>query len=79
MSRYNFTTDALAEEFMDEIAVRMVELFGITEDEAIERINEHWRGQSIAGEDDMIYHEDEDFWAKTIYYGPNKMWWLEDE
>ncbi|MEW8987645.1 MAG: hypothetical protein AB2401_11715 [Bacillus sp. (in: firmicutes)] len=57
-----------------EIAKKMMELFGISEKEAIGRINRHWRGETIKGPKDLIYHEDPEYWAKTIYYGKDSMW-----
>jgi hypothetical protein len=59
------------------IANKMVELFGIFIDEAVGRINRDWRGQEIIGMD-IIYHETEEYWAKTIYYG-GAHWWKGEE
>jgi hypothetical protein len=25
---------------------------------------------------DIAYHEEPDYWARTIYYGPNSHWWV---
>ncbi len=79
MSKFLFETDQQSEEFCLRIAQEMMMLFGITELEAIGRINRQWQGQKIVGPDLMIYHEDEEFWAKTIYYGPGVYWWLGEE
>lgn len=77
MNKFEFITDDQSEEFCNEIAEKMIELFGISKDEAIGRINSLWRGLEIVGLD-LIYHEDEEYWAKTIYYGHNSCWWLKE-
>jgi hypothetical protein len=76
MNTFIFETDDQSTAFCEEIARQMVELFGITHEEAIGRINRDWRGLKIVGPDDVIYHEDEIYWAKTIYYGKGSNWWL---
>jgi uncharacterized protein (TIGR02452 family) len=55
----------------------MVDQFGISRDEAIGRINNHWRGIEIRGSKDLVYHQGADWWAKTIYYGKESQWWKE--
>ena len=70
-----FHTDDRSATFCEEIARQMVDLFGITHEEAIGRINRDWAGLNIVGPD-VIYHEDETYWAKTIYYGKDSHWWL---
>jgi len=39
----------------------MTRLFGIPRDEAVARINAHWKGQPILDEQDIVYHESEEF------------------
>jgi hypothetical protein len=69
-----------AQDFCDGIVREMVSLFSITEEEAISRINRQWSNlESLGGEEELIYHEDEKFWAQDIYYGPDSFWWLSDE
>ena len=77
MNNFEFVTDEESEEFCIEIAKKMIELFGISMDEAMGRINRCWEGLEIVG-DDLIYHEDEEYWAKNIYYGKNSFWWLKE-
>jgi hypothetical protein len=74
---YTFTTDDESSAFIDEIAATMVALFGIHREEAVGRINQFWNGQSFTGPLDLIYHEDQEFWAKTVCYGADVMWWLD--
>ena len=74
--KFEFETDEQSEGFVASIANRMVSLFGISIDEAVGRINRDWKGLKIIGSNEVIYHEDEDYWAKTIYYGKGSNWWL---
>jgi hypothetical protein len=76
-----FTCTQEIEEFVREIAANMVHLFDISLDEAMGRINRQWRGQTMLREvDEMsLFHEEADWWAKTIYYGPGVLWWLGEE
>jgi hypothetical protein len=73
---FEFATDARSFAFCGAIVDRMVALFGITRDEAVGRLNRDWKGQGITGPSDIVYHEDEDYWARTIYYGAGSNWWL---
>jgi len=74
--KFEFKTDAQSLTFCENIIARMMILFGITVEEAISRINRDWRGLKLIGAEDVIYHEDEEYWAKTIYYGKGSNWWL---
>ena len=78
MLEFNFKTDSSSKEYCEEIILEMTSLFGITEVEAYTRINELWSGVEIVGEDDLIYHEDPDYWAKDICYGHDSEWWLDE-
>ena len=71
--------DREGEEYCIEIALLMVSLFQITEEEAVGRINDHFKYQKIVVSDHPVYHELPDFWAKTIYYGPAVYWWIEGQ
>jgi hypothetical protein len=77
MARYNFEFQATGRslELCEATVDRMVELFGISVDEALGRVNRQWRGFKF--EDiDLIGHETDDYWARTIYYGADSYWWL---
>jgi len=76
--------DAEAMAFCWQVADEMAVLFGISLQEAVARVNRHW---SQAGADgrvprvwvvglDLVYHEEADYWAHRIYYGPDSLWWL---
>lgn len=72
---YEFKTDEQSRAFCNKIAERMVSLFNISVEEAVGRMNRLWSGQSFIGPKDLIYHEDEDFWANDIFYGGDSLWW----
>lgn len=74
MSKFEFRADAATLPFINLIIATMICRFSIARDEAIGRMNGLWRGQELLGEDDLIFHEDAEFWANTIYYGGNSMW-----
>ncbi len=76
MSRFTFQTDEESEAYCEEIFLEMARLFGISKSEAIGRINRDWDSLVLVGQDDVIYHEDPEYWAKTIYYGKDSFWWL---
>ena len=76
--KWSFTCDEEFNSFCDEIIAEMVKLHEISEEEAAGRIDRHWKGQQIVGPDNMVYHEEPDFWANTVYYGPEAFWWMED-
>lgn len=77
MSSFFFRTDAQAEAFFQKIVERMNQLFHIPIAEAVGRINRQFLGQEIIGNNDLIYHETEEYWAKTIYYEEDSYWWME--
>lgn len=80
MATFPFRTDEESEAFCHAIAHEMARLFGISKGEGIQRISRFWAHvPEIVGEEDMIYHETEDFWARTIYYGAGSFWWLVGE
>ncbi|WP_117211403.1 hypothetical protein [Allorhizocola rhizosphaerae] len=60
--------------FLEEIVDEMVRLFRISRDEAIGRMNREWADQEFHDEDDLIFHETPDYWARDIYYGPDARW-----
>ena len=76
---FEFRTDSEAQKFCELIVKSISELFDISSDEALARINIAWKGNEIVGEDDPIYHEDEEYWAKDICYGHDSAWWLDED
>ena len=75
MRNYQFVTDKESRVYVDAILDEMVRLFSIPEEEALGRINRAWKALELIGDEDLIYHEDEEYWAKTIYYGKDSEWW----
>ena len=75
MLQFEFETDDKSRTFIEDIVKEMMDLFSITRDEAVGRMNRLWRGQSFGGPEEVIFHEDEEYWAKTIYYGKESLWW----
>ena len=79
MTRFTFKTDSESAQYCEGILAEMTALFSISADEALGRMNRTWDGQEILGDDDPIYHEDEEYWANTIYYGKDSNWWMNPE
>ena len=75
MNKFTFHTDEKFEKLCNAIALRMVELFGISEQEAIGRINRQWSHIIYTGPDSVLYHETADYYAKLIYYPAGTFWW----
>ena len=77
-------TDAL--EFCREIASLMQNMFGISDVEAVARINRQWSDPLPDGKSpriwivglDLVYHEEAEHWASDIYFGHDSHWWLPD-
>lgn len=79
MLQFEMKLDLQSEVYLRSIVEEMVRLFSITEEEAYGRINMFWSGQTLQGDQIMLYHEDEEYWAKTIYFGKDSYWWLRDD
>jgi hypothetical protein len=75
---WRFEVDARADAFCQEVASELMRLFGVSAEEAVGRINRHWSGQAITGED-IVYHETADYWAHVMYYGKESSWWITGE
>ena len=63
----------------EEIVGEMIRLFGISETEAVSRINRQWGRLRFSGPDEVVYHEDAETWAKNIYYGHESAWWFDGQ
>ncbi|MEM9204014.1 MAG: hypothetical protein AAGC53_20430 [Actinomycetota bacterium] len=73
------TDEALA--YLEEIALEMVKLFSIDLDEARGRINRRFKDRPFMtrSAETYLFHEEQDVWAKHIYYGRESYWWVDDE
>ena len=76
MSRFAFLTDGKSAAFCDEIVAKMVELFRISENEAVGRLNREFQDMEFVGEEHVFYHEDDEYWANRVYWGHGSKWWL---
>lgn len=65
-------------ELLEAIADEMVRQFGVSRAEAVARINEHWNTADLSGDDEIILHEDEYYWALWIYFGGQVADWRPD-
>ncbi|MGQ0846757.1 MAG: hypothetical protein ACT4QF_21780 [Sporichthyaceae bacterium] len=72
-------SDALV--YLDEIAQEMISLFSIDLEEAHGRLNRAFATRSFVTplEVDVLLHEEQDVWAKHVYYGRESLWWLGEE
>ena len=75
MAEFSFETDAESRALCMEVLHELQRLFGISESEAVGRINRFWGGLQLIGPNHPIYHESPEYYAKTIYYGPEAPWW----
>lgn len=69
-----FPTFLSSEIYCLNIVQLLIELFDISEKEAFLRINSFWEGNDFLSEEDLIFHESPEFWAKTIYYEESNWW-----
>jgi hypothetical protein len=76
---WQFATDAKSDAFCREIAAEMVRKYGVSDEEAVGRINRGWRGQDILGEMNIVYHELPEYWAHVMYLGKDSYWWITGE
>ncbi|MCR8630879.1 hypothetical protein [Paenibacillus radicis (ex Xue et al. 2023)] len=75
MEVFVFKTEDLAKKFCESIVQKMSDSFSISKEEAIGRLNKRWINVECITNDDIIFHETDDFWAYDIYYGHNSRWW----
>ena len=75
---FEFKTNLNSEIFILSIVGEMIEVFGISEEEAFKRINSFWENNEFTDENEIIYTEHPQFWAKTIYYEQSDWWNYKD-
>ena len=73
--KFEFRTTEEAFDFCKEIAECMIKDFGISQEEAIGRINQAWRNSHFDEEWDIRFHELPETMAYMLYYGPDSQWW----
>ncbi|MBL0389095.1 hypothetical protein JJB07_21100 [Tumebacillus sp. ITR2] len=72
---FTFKTNERSHEFCVEIVMEMVTSFGISQEEALGRVNRAWSRGPFVEELDLRYHEDTDYWAYQLYYGNSSECW----
>lgn len=75
MSSYQFGAEPIALEYIDCIVEALVKLFGISNDEAVGRVNRKWKGLTFADDDLELFRESVSWWAHNVYYGHDSGWW----
>jgi hypothetical protein len=74
MRTFTFATTPELDAYFDKVVDVMVRDFGVSEDEAVGRVNRTFGGYDVLG-DKYLTHE----WARDtayqIYYGPDQMYW----
>ena len=76
--KFEFPTDEEGQLFCEEIVGKMCENYGIDEIEAVTRVSDFWRGQTLF-EDDIAFHNFPEQWAGHIYFGADSFWWTNPE
>ena len=69
MSKFTFTTDDKSLEYCNLILEHMIHEMGATPEKALLKMNSLWEGLAFRGEDDLLYHQDVDYWAEVILLG----------
>ena len=67
MSQFSFPTDRKSERYCWDIIHSMMRSFGISQSDALRRVNAFWKGLPFVGERDLIYHRVPEEWAKRIF------------
>lgn len=75
MIEFTFETDSEAYDYCHEIVAVMMRDFGISENEAIARLNRQWNGQKLGGPEELLFHELPETWAYDVYFGKGSAWW----
>ncbi|MEK5032848.1 hypothetical protein MKY96_15440 [Paenibacillus sp. FSL R7-0302] len=74
MENFSYAITEEAQEFCEGIVMEMIQLFNISEEETWGRVNDFWK-RPFNEEYDIRYHEASNYWANTIYFGPETNWW----
>ena len=77
MSLFAFRTDAESEQYCHKIVTAMIRDCGVSEQEALQRINMFWARFPFLGMD-LRYHDLPERWAKHLFYGKEQFWWLDE-
>ena len=71
----------VAKVYCDAIATEMMSSFGVSADEAVGRIDRHWRNAEFVEQEDVdtLMLELPHYWARRIYYPSDVDWWVTGE
>ncbi|MBI1831621.1 MAG: hypothetical protein HYR84_09250 [Planctomycetes bacterium] len=76
---WEFATDGYLKVFCRAITEAMVRQFGITEDEAVARINREFKRCSFRDGYGLLDTQPAEYWANETYYTEESFWWIEGE
>ncbi|MDO3411900.1 hypothetical protein QWJ34_19210 [Saccharibacillus sp. CPCC 101409] len=74
MIKFYFPVNEKSQEYCEWIAEEMQNIFKISKEEAVGRINAFWSRNVLTDDDDIVYHETAEFWAYQIY-SKDRFWW----
>ncbi len=69
-----FLVNSKAQWYCEAIVKEMQNHFGISEKEAVDRINDFWSHNDLTDDMDIMYHESPEFWAYQMY-SDDQYWW----
>ena len=78
MIQFAFKTCPETQAFGELIVHEMMSTFGISQEEAVGRINRRWGHLELTNPQHIIFHDDETFWARDIYFGHDSVWWKDE-
>lgn len=78
INNFDFATTKAAIKLCGATIEEMVNLFDISKEEATGRLEREWN-QGRFRNLSCFLHEDEHYWANSIYYGEDCYWWMKDE
>ncbi|MCR8843757.1 hypothetical protein NQ117_08660 [Paenibacillus sp. SC116] len=78
MDKFKFISRKDSIKICELIVKEMINEFGISEEEAVGRMNELWQNTErgpIDKDEDFLNYESSNSWAFIVYYGNNDQWW----
>jgi hypothetical protein len=66
--KFTFIGNRELYDWCERVVQRMTEMFGITREEALAKINQFWQGQDFTDSYDLYLHETNEYWARVFYY-----------
>lgn len=78
INEITFDADEKTKLYCLKIAIEMTNIFNISMNEAIGRINNQWKKSKDFIDSGLVFHKNPISWAKTIYYEDGTWWWVEE-